>query len=292
MTVLEKVKVNKINYEDFIEMVKNDEFKVEEVSYSDLIDKKNYAVQMYGKTKKKADKYNVDSVRNLFNELCAEHGEIINIHTYMAEYMELVNAAIDEDYYIQQLIDEKEKQVYKDIMELRGYSAYKSNLAEVGLKLLCEKIYDGEYTVVADEKSDFILGVDIVLLHHEDDVAHYLHVTKDTKFSMDKLSRKSGKEVTVIDDRIEVKFGWPDEQVKQHRRRFKNHVLTLYSDGDSFENNTVNGVYIFNEDYIQELVEDNYGLCGKEQFDELQYLEISEKQIRENAWGGRTTTYI
>lgn len=284
--------MNKINYNKFLEMVKADRFKVEEVSYSDLIDKKNYAVQMYGKTKKKADKYNVDSVRNLFNELCAEHGEIINIHTYMAEYMELVNAAIDEDYYIQQLTDEKEIQVYRDIMELRGYSAYKSNLAEVSLKLLCEQMYDGEYTVVADEKSDFILGVDIVLLHTEEDVAHYLHVTKDTRFAMDKLSRKSGKEVTVIDDRIEVKFGWPDEQLRQHRRKFNNHVLALYSDGDSFENNTINGVYIFNKDYIQELVEDNYGLCNKEQFNELQHLEISSKQIRENAWGGRTTTYI
>src|SRR5699024_7939807 len=223
-----------INYNEFLKMVKADKFKVEEVSYSDLIDKKNYAVQMYGKTKKKADKYNVDSVRNLFNELCAEHGDIINIHTYMQEYMELVNEAIEEDYYIQQLTDEKEIQVYSSIMELRGYSAYKSNLAEVSLKLLCEKIYEGEYTVVADEKSDFILGVDIVLLHADKDVAHYLHVTKDTHFAMNKLSRKSGKEVTVIDGRIEDKFGWPDEQLRQHSRKFNNHVLALYSDGDSF----------------------------------------------------------
>lgn len=292
MTTLKEVKVNKINYDEFLKMVKADKFKVEEVSYSNLIDKKNYAVQMYGKTKKKADKYNVAAVRNLFNELCAEHGEVIDIHTYMAEYMELVNEAIEEDYYIQQLTDEKEIQVYSSIMELRGYSAYKSNLAEVSLKLLCEKIYEGEYTVVADEKSDFILGVDIVLLHKEEDVAHYLHVTKDTKFAMNKLSRKSGKEVTVIDDRIEVKFGWPDEQLRQHSRKFNNHVLALYSDGNSFENDTINGVYIFNKDYIQELVEDNYGLCTKKQYDELQHLEISSKQIRENAWGGRTTTYI
>lgn len=284
--------MNKINYNEFLKMVKADKFKVEEVSYSDLIDKKNYAVQMYGKTKKKADKYNVAAVRNLFNELCAEHGEVIDIHTYMKGYMELVNAAIDEDYYIQQIEDEKEIQVYRDIMELRGYSAYKSNLAEVGLKLLCEKMYEGKYKVVADEKSDFILGVDIVLLHTEEDVAHYLHVTKDTRFAMDKLSRKSGKEVTVIDDRIEVKFGWPDEQVKQHRRRFKNHVLTLYSDGDSFENNTINGVYIFNEKYIKELVKDNFGLCTKAQYDELQHLEISKKQIFRDKIGRTITRYI
>lgn len=284
--------MNKINYNEFSKMVKADKFKVEEVSYSDLIDKKNYAVQMYGKTKKKADKYNVAAVRNLFNELSAEHGEIIDIHKYMAEYMELVNEAIDEDYYIQQLKDEKEVQVYMDIMELRGYSAYKSNLAEVGLKLLCEQMYEGKYRVVADEKSDFILGVDIVLLHADKDVAHYLHVTKDTHFAMNKLSRKSGKEVTVIDDRIEDKFGWPDEQLRQHSRKFNNHVLALYSDGDSFENDTINGVYIFNKKYIRELIKDNFGLCTKKQYDELQHLEISEKQVRKRFDGGTITTYI
>lgn len=292
MTTLEAVKVNKINYKEFIKQVKADNFKVGEVNYSKLIDKKIYAEVMYIDTKKKADKYNVAACRNLFNELCAEHYEIIDIHTYMKEYMELIDAAVDEDYYIQQLTDEKEIQVYRDIMELRGYSAYKSNLAEVGLKLLCEKIYEGEYTVVADEKSDFILGVDVVLLHKEEDVAHYLHVTKDTYFSMNKLKRKSGKEVTVIDDRIEVKFNWPDEQLRQHRRKFNNHVLALYSDISEYENKVINGVYIFEEEYIRELVEDNYGLCDKEQFNELEHLEISEKQIRKNFWGDTVTTYI
>lgn len=292
MIKVEEVNVNKIDYEEFLNQVKSDKFKVEEVSYSNLISKKVYAETMYKPAKKKADNYNVAAVRNLFNELCAEHGEIIDIHTYMQEYMELVNEAIDEDYYIQQLTDEKEIQVYRDIMELRGYSAYKSNLAEVGLKLLCEQMFEEKYRVVADEKSDFILGVDVVLLHTEKDVAHYLHVTKDTIFAMDKLSRKSSKEVTVIDDRVEDKFNWPDAQLRQHRRKFNNHVLCLYSDGNTFENNTINGVYIFNKKYIKELVEDNFGLCTKAQYDELQHLKISEKQIRKNYWGGTITTYI
>lgn len=193
MIKTEKVKVNKIDFDEFLKQVEANKFKVEEISYDDLINKKTYAVTMYNHIKKKADNYNVAACRNLFNEMCAEHGEIIDIHTYIKEYMELVEAAIEEDHYIQQLTDEKEVQVYRDIMELRGYSAYKSNLAEISLKLLCEKMYEGEYAVVADNKSDFILGVDVVLLHREEDVAHYLHVTKNTKFAMDKLSRKSGK---------------------------------------------------------------------------------------------------
>lgn len=96
----------------------------------------------------------------------------------------------------------------------------------------------------------------------------------------------------MIDDRVEDKFGWVDAQLKQHTRKFDNHILALYSDTDEYENKVINGVYIFEEDYIRELISDNYGLCTKEQYDELQHLEISEKQIRKSKNGGTITTYI
>lgn len=277
-----------ITYKEFIKQVEENKFKVEEVSYSKLIDKKNHAQMMYGNIKKDADNYNVNSVRYLFNEMCDEHGEIIDINTYLAEYKERVKQAIEADNRLSTLCHE-EKKVYRDIMELRGYSAYKSNLAELSLSLHCEEYLSDTYEVVADQKCDGILGVDVVLLHKEEDIAHYIHITKNTKFSMNKLKRKSGKEVTVIDNRIKVLFNTEDEQQRQHVRRFKNHVLALYQDGEYQGNKIINGVYIFKSAYIEGLIEDNFGLCDKRQYEELEHLEYSKKQTRN--YGGRTITF-
>lgn len=278
----------KISYEEFIKQVKANKFKVNEVSYNRLIDKKNHAVMMYNNIKKDADNYNVNSVRNLFNELCEEHEEIINIHTYMNEYKARVKQAVEADDRLSALCYE-EKKVYRDIMELRGYSAYKSNLAELSFELKCNDILGDTYEVVSNQKCDGILGVDIVLLHKEKDIAHYIHITKNTKFAMNKLKKKSGKEVSVIDNRMKILFNSEDEQLRQHIRRFKNHVLGLYEEGECDTNDTINDVYIFKEDYIRELLEDNFGLCDKKQYEELEHLEYSRKQIRK--YGTGTITF-
>src|SRR5699024_6280849 len=156
----------------------------------------------------------------------------------------------------------------RDIMRLRAYLSYKSKLSEISLKLVCDDLFSDTYEVISNDKIDGILGVDLVLLHREEDIAHYIHVTNDTKFAMDKLEIKSGKEVTVIDSRLESKFGWADEQQRNHVRQFKNHVLALYSHRDGYMNRSINGVYIFNEEYVRELIEDNIGLCTKAQYDE------------------------
>lgn len=270
------VRSKKVDYKEFIEMAKKDKFKVEEVSYSHLITDMNYARNVYPEVKKNADKYNVRSVQDLFRELCLEHQEIIDIHTYLDEYMDRVNEALADDDRVQKLRRE-EQDVYRTIMKLRGYSAYKSSLAEISFKLVCQNVLNDKYEIVMNDDLDRILGVDVALLHKEEDVAHYVHVTKNTKFAHDRLKNKNGQEVTVYDERA-VDF-LNEEGISQYRRRFKNHVLALYDD-EGRNNDIVNGVYIFKKDYVKRIIEKNYGKCNKKQYDELQYLERSRKQVR------------
>ncbi|MFD2829216.1 hypothetical protein [Corticicoccus populi] len=280
MTVLEmktETKVKKIDYDEFIEQVKHNKFKVDEVDYDEILSEMRRAKRDYSNIKSKADKFNVVTVFSLFNELCAIHKEIIDIHTYISQYMLLVEDAIEDSYYIQSLEDE-EIEVYRTIMKLRAYSAYVSNLAELSFSLLCKKIYKDEYDVIAnDNKADRILGVDIVLLHKYEDVAHYVHNTKYTKFSLEKLKKKNGKEMTVIDSRIKTDI-FNSEKRRQYIKQFNNHTEAFYNLEDSSE--VVNNVYLFTETYVRKLIEGKKVKCDKRQYEELEYLEISSYQER------------
>ncbi|MEY8560096.1 hypothetical protein AALF85_05305 [Jeotgalicoccus halotolerans] len=266
MTVLEKVKVNKVNYEDFLKMIRNDEFKISEVNYSGMIEKKNHDARYDNRRKRQADNYYVSSVFNLFEEMCAEYGRIITMPEYLNEYMKLVR---HQFYYsfVGWLHYEEEK-IFENIMRLRGYSAYRSALAEVGLKLMLEDMYDN-YIIHMNEETDQILGVDIVVENKHNDEAHYIHVTKESGFARERLNDKSSKKVEV--------FNYNTQQFEEYQRDFSNHIYAFYDDA---ENNCeiINGVYIFREEYIKELLDDNEGLCDKQQLTYLEYIDL-EKNV-------------
>ncbi|MCD2137190.1 hypothetical protein [Salinicoccus halitifaciens] len=276
-----KEKVRKLNYDDFVAQVKEDKFKVEEISYNNLIHDMQYARMMHPRTKKDADRFNVTSVQDLFNELCAEHKEIIDIHTYLEEYMNRVEEALEDSDKIQSLQSE-EIEVYRIIMRLRGYSAYKSNLAEISFKLVVQNILNEKYEVKMSDDLDRILAVDLAVLSRDEDVAHYVHVTKDSQFAHEKLKRKSGQVVTVLDSR-EIDF-FNSDGTTQYYRNTKGHVLALYDDKGK-NNHIINGVYIFKDDYVRELLEENYGECDKSQYEELKYIRRSKRQTRKRGFG-------
>lgn len=266
MTVLEKVKVNKINYEDFIEMVKNDEFKVSQVDFSQL-DYEMYVEQnLYPYLKKAANRYNVPSVFNLFETMCAEVGRIINIEEYMVEYMRLVKANF---YYgFVSSLSYEEKRLFECTMRYRGASAYRSSLAEVGLKLMLEDILGDEYIIHITEDSDQILGVDIVAEHKYKEEAYYIHITKEGKFSRTKLAEKGEKKIKV--------FNYNTQQIEEYQRDFTNHIFAFYATLDSCD--YINGIYIFRKEYIKELLEANKGLCDKQQLTYLEHVDL-EKNV-------------
>lgn len=266
MTVLEKVKVNKINYEDFIEMVKNDEFKVEEVNYSEMIGKKNHDARFDIRRKRQADNYNVSSVFNLFEKMCAECGRIITMPEYLNEYMRLVQRQFS--YSFVSYLHYEEEKIFKNIMKLRGYSAYRSALAEVGLKLMLEVMSD-DYVIHMTENTDQILGVDIVAENKYKDEAYYIHVTKESGFAKDRLAEKDGKIIEV--------FNYNTQQYEKYQRDFTNHIYAFY---DEDENNCeiINGVYIFKKDYIAELLKANKGLCDIQQLKYLEHVDL-EKNV-------------
>lgn len=273
MTVV-KNETKKITYAVLKEMVESNAFKVDEINYNELIYMKNDAEHRNKEIKLKADKYNISALSSVFIELLAEHQTIVDIHTYLDTYMNIVEAELEEDGIISSL-NEEDIDIYRNIMKLRGYSSYKSALSELSFALQCKDILKDEYEVVfMNEKIDGILAVDIVLLNKHDDSAIYCHITKDSKFAKDKLKKKSGKEVTVIDSRAEYEFN----AEYNYQRKFKGHALALYSHSTC---DVINDVYMFKAEYILDLVEQFEGLCSREQYDEMQYLERSSRQVRQ-----------
>lgn len=268
-----------IDYKEFIDMAENNKFKISNINYKKLIRDMHRVSKEYPDIKKSANLYILNDLIELFDKLNTQYDTIIDIETYLDEYMKIVEYEINNNNSFTQSLTDAEREVYTVIMKLRGYSAYRSSLSEISLALIAEDEYGKDFDVVhSDTKLDSLLGVDVALISKTDDSAHYIHVTKESKYALAKIESKAKKYTTVIDTRIEEtsdsKFVF-----RQYRRDFKDHILAVYNE-HSINNKVVNGCFIFHRDYIRALIEDNKGKCNRSQYDDLEYIEESPIQIR------------
>lgn len=267
-----------IDYNRFIEMAKNNELKVTDIDHHKLISDVNTVNKKYPDITKKANAYVLSDLINLFDDMCEEYQTLIDVETYLKRYMEVVHTGLVDNPFTTGL-NEDELKVYEVVLKIRGYSAYRSKLAEISFALLCEHYYDNEYEVVFNNnKMDIILGVDITLLHKHSDMAHYIHVTRDSKFSKDQMFKKAKSYNTVVDNRYDNEG--PNKTIyRQFRRNFDNHITALYNEY-SDNNDVVNGIFLFKKEYIDDLIEANVNKANRNYYDELSYVELADVQIR------------
>src|SRR5699024_1360314 len=165
MLKVKEVNVNKINYDEFLELIEADAFKVTEVNSSRLINKKRAVENTNKKIHDEANRFNTSQLFSLFTVMIEETG-YLDIHTYMDKYVSIVSDKIDEMDY-----SEDEKRMILNVNTVRAYYAFTSNIAEIGFELLCKQMFGEQYEVHSSIKLDRILGCDAVILDKNSDSA-------------------------------------------------------------------------------------------------------------------------
>lgn len=167
-----------------------------------------------------------------------------------------------------------DKEFIEKCIEWRADRAYKSNLIELMTVKQLELL---GYTVFRHKVIDIVMGVDLVAI--KDGRSWYIHISKNTQYSKNKITKKGGYSNITLD---KVRFNF--------RRDFKNHVKLLYDCEESYNSKIINGLPIFENYYVEEKLDDEHALDFNSEYEQLLRLcENARGKIKFTSTSGEVT---
>ena len=161
---------------------------------------------------------------------------------YLAEYMKIAFAKIEKEDWYTEIVKVFNKDFIENCVTWRADRAYKSSLIEI---MTAMQLESKGYTVFRDKYIDMVMGVDLVAV--KDGKVWYIHVTKDSSFSKDKVLKKGT-----------YRDYWVNYNKFNYQRNFIKHVELFYSN-DENENNVVkNGLPLFKFDYVIDALDEQH----------------------------------
>lgn len=267
-----KQKTSKITIDELRENARNGYYKVHEVDYNAMIDKlkMHSNTTKYRSIKKQADRYNIPELFGLFNRLCAQHREVIDIHTYMNAYLQIVEEELDWKNRGHAEYEALKREVFLNTFSIRAYGSYVSNIAEISYVLQLRDLLDKDrYEIVFNDKCDQILGVDIVVLDRYDDTARYIKVTKQSDFAEKKLIEKSTKTVRVKDTLTNFFVVFQ----REHRKS----IISYYHKDNKKTTENIQDVLLFQKEYVERQMSRERYKENRDYYDSIEHLQIEER---------------
>ena len=166
----------------------------------------------------------------LFYDMRRKFNRLATQDEYTTEYLKIAMNKIEkQDWY----------SVFKDgfiekCVIWRADRAYKSNLVEITTAYQLEQL---GYSVFRELHIDYVAGVDLVAV--KDNKVWYIHITKDSKWSRDKVLTKGT-----------YKSYYVNRKAVNYQRNFEGHVELFYSNEGSHNNVVNNGLPLFKNDYL------------------------------------------
>ncbi|MCH4162600.1 MAG: hypothetical protein LKF39_06665 [Lactococcus raffinolactis] len=161
---------------------------------------------------------------------------------YLNEYMKIAFAKIKKEDWYTEIVKAFNQDFIKSCVTWRADRAYKSSLIEI---MTAAQLESKGYTVFREKYLDMVMGVDLVAV--KGGKVWYIHVTKDSTFSKDKVLKKGT-----------YRDYWINYKRFNYQRDFRNHVELFYS-ADENENNVVkNGLPLFKFDYVLDALDEQH----------------------------------
>ena len=167
----------------------------------------------------------------LFYDMRKKLNRLATQDEYVDEYLNIAMAKIvKQDWY------NKNNNEYfvEDCVIWRADRAYKSNSVEITTAYQLEQL---GYSVFRELHIDYVAGVDLVAV--KDNKVWYIHITKDSKWSRDKVLTKGT-----------YKSYYVNRKAVNYQRNFEGHVELFYSNEGSHNNVVNNGLPLFKNDYL------------------------------------------
>lgn len=194
------------------------------------------------------------SVGNCFEELV---GRLKRIPT-QKEYVDLgteltaswwINAQLNRDYRIKGLSFDG---VIVEACRERMARSYLSIINEIHTHLLLKELYPTA-KIITHNVIDLVLGVDIIM--ELDNRRYYIHILKDSKFSIDSYYSKENHGGL-----------FKDGNYYKYKRDFTGDILLTYTTKDSVKCITLRDIPLFRREYLKEYIDNtisnaNYGDC-------------------------------
>jgi hypothetical protein len=267
--------------------------------YKELISKPEYAMKQYEwvgyEEFEKLVSYG--NLANLFEELADKYGRVPTQTEYVNEGLAISKAFFvgkskpngDRFLPIGKKADGKpiwhnfkwSEKLEKAIVQ-RLARSYPSHMVEYSTILQLKNNYP-EYKVGANDYLDGIMAVDIVVGSEKQDKVLYVHVTSASAYS--------DKWLKVKEDRLGVGID-KDGNKHYYKRNFKKgHVHLAFSKEESESTEIINGIPVFKDSHIQEVLEIAFTLAPtmdtwkkKEQLVQL-HKWLKENHIDKNGLG-------
>ena len=161
---------------------------------------------------------------------------------YLAEYMKIAFSKIEKEAWYTEIVKVFNQEFIENCVTWRADRAYKSSLIEV---MTAMQLESKGYTVFREKYLDMVMGIDLVAI--KDGKVWYIHVTKDSSFSKDKVLTKGT-----------YRDYWVNYNKFNYERDFRKHVQLFYSN-DENENNVVkNGLPLFKFDYVMDALDEQH----------------------------------
>lgn len=161
---------------------------------------------------------------------------------YLAEYMKIAFSKIEKEAWYTEIVKVFNKEFIENCVTWRADRAYKSSLIEI---MTAMQLESKGYTVFRDKYIDMVMGVDLVAV--KGSKVWYIHVTKDSSFSKDKVLKKGT-----------YRDYWINYNKFNYQRNFENHVQLFYSNDDSENNVVKNGLPLFKFDYLMDALDEQH----------------------------------
>ena len=161
---------------------------------------------------------------------------------YLSEYKKIAFGKIEKQDWYTEIVKAFNQDFIENCIVWRADRAYKSNLIEV---MTAMQLESKGYTVFREKYLDMVMGVDLVAI--KDGKVWYIHVTKDSSFSKDKVLKKGT-----------YRDYWVNYKRFNYQRNFENHVELFYSNDDNENNVVKNGLPLFKFDYVLDALDEQH----------------------------------
>ena len=161
---------------------------------------------------------------------------------YLKEYMKIAFGKIEKEAWYTEIVKVFNQDFIENCVTWRADRAYKSSLIEV---MTAMQLETKGYTVFREKYLDMVMGVDLVAV--KGGKVWYIHITKDSTFSKDKVLKKGT-----------YRDYWVNYKRFNYQRDFRNHVELFYSADDSENNVVKNGLPLFKFDYVLDALDEQH----------------------------------
>ena len=220
-----------------IEIVKN-----EGVKERDFSARNNKFDAFERDLKAKIEKVFDEKLVTLFYDMRKQLNRIATQEEYTAEYLKIATAKIKQQVWCDEIVAVFNQDFIENCVTWRADRAYKSNLIEV---MTAMQLETKGYTVFKELFIDYVAGVDLVAI--KDNKVWYIHITKDSTWSRDKVLTKGT-----------YRDYWIDGKKVNYQRNFENHVELFYSNDEGANNTIKNGLPLFRFDYVMDALDERH----------------------------------